>query len=335
MQARSLPSPGQWCMNIPMDANEKYQGQAEMLANRVKKRFSHLRKRYKKQNLEVFRLYDWDIPEIRAVVDWYAGHLVVGEYSRKQSTPDWLPLMGEAVARALHVPGSNLHLKIRKAGIKEGARYRRINHKNQKIPVWERDLQFLVNPSDYVDTGLFSDHRNTRQRVREMAAGKDFLNLYCYTGAFTCYAAKGGAASTLSVDRSETAITWVKENMDLNELSGPFHTRVQQDVLRFLEAAAQKELGFDLAVVDPPSYSTTRNREEHFDIARDHPRLLNKVFQLMRPGATLFFSTNHQNFNLKKERLEADNITEITDQTIPEDYVTKRKKIHRCWEVRF
>ena len=168
----------------PMD--EKTRAQADMLANRVKKRFRHLRKRFNKQNLEVFRLYDWEIPEIRAVVDWYAGHLVIGEYSRKQSTPDWLPAMGKAVADLLEVPQENLHLKVRKAGIQEGERYGRLADKNIKIPMWERDLQFLVNPSDYVDTGLFSDHRNTRAMVRKMAAGKDFLNLYCYTGTFTC-----------------------------------------------------------------------------------------------------------------------------------------------------
>ncbi len=305
-----------------------------MLANKVKKRYKHLRKRYAKQNLEVFRLYDWDIPEIRTVVDWYAGHLVIGEYSRNQSTPDWLPIMGNAVAQGLNVPKENLHLKIRKAGHNEGERYKRLDHTNQKIPMAERDLKFLVNPSDYVDTGLFSDHRNTRQRVREMAQGKDFLNLYCYTGAFTCYAAKGGAGSTLSVDRSETAITWVKENLELNNLSHPRHTQIREDTLDFLDKAVKSDRTFDLAVVDPPSYSTTRSTEKHFDIAKDHPFMLNQVFKLMRPGATLFFSTNHQNFDMKFNRLNANDIKEITDQTIPEDYVNKRKKIHRCWEIK-
>jgi len=318
-----------------MEPNEKHDAQAAMLANRVKKRYKHLYKRYKKQNLEVFRLYDWDIPEIRAVVDWYAGHLVVGEYSREQSTRDWLPAMGRAVAQSLGVPMENLHLKVRKAGIKEGTRYSRINTRNQKIPMWERDLKFLINPSDYVDTGLFSDHRNTRLRVGQMARGKDFLNLYCYTGAFTCYAAKGGAASTLSVDRSETATTWVRENLELNKLAGPAHTQIQLDTFDFLKKAVHQGPSFDLAVVDPPSFSTTRRTENHFDIARDHPLLLNQVFLLMRPGATLFFSTNHQNFDLKTNQLEADRIKEITDQTLPEDYKSKRKKIHRCWEINF
>lgn len=312
---------------------KKYANQARMLANKVKKRYKHLRKRYAKQNLEVFRLYDWDIPEIRAVVDWYAGHLVVGEYSRKQSTPDWLPMMGQSVAQAMDIPEGKLHLKIRKAGIKEGTRYRRIAHKNKKIPMAERDLKFLINPTDYVDTGLFSDHRDTRQMVRERAAGKKFLNLYCYTGAFTCYAAKGGAAQTLSVDRSETAVAWAKENLEINGLFSTDHILIQRDVLDFLKDTKMSPTGFDLAVVDPPSYSTTRITGKHFDIARDHPGMLNAVFERMRPSATVFFSTNHQNFDLKTDALDVTNIVEITDKTIPEDYENKRKKIHRCWEI--
>ena len=178
---------------------EKFRNQAEMLANRCKKNYRNLRKRFARQNIDVFRIYDWDIPEIRAVVDWYAGHLVVGEYVRLQSVPEWLPMMGEAVANAMDVPPENLHLKERRAGKQDGKRYERIGYTDQKIIVSERDFRFVVNPGDFVDTGLFSDHRNTRQMIREMAAGKDFLNLYCYTATFSCYAAKGGARSTLSV----------------------------------------------------------------------------------------------------------------------------------------
>ena len=136
-----------------------------MLANKVKKRFKHLRKQFVRQNIEVFRLYDWEIPEIRAVVDWYAGHLVIGEYTREQSTPEWLPLMGAAVAEALDVPAESVHLKVRRAGKQDGKRYERIDHTNRKIVINEHNLQFYVNPWDYVDTGLFSDHRNTRRMV--------------------------------------------------------------------------------------------------------------------------------------------------------------------------
>lgn len=311
----------------------KYQNQASMLANKVLKRYKHLKKRFTKQNLEIFRLYDWDIPEIRAVVDWYAGHLVIGEYSRQQSTPDWLPMMGKAVAQAMDIPGKNLHLKVRQAGFKEGKRYERIRHTNQKLVMQERDLKFYINLNDYVDTGLFSDHRNTRMMVRQMAKGKNFLNLFCYTGSFTCYAAKGGALSSVSVDRAEATIEWATDNLKLNGLMNDTHQLIQQDTGAFLKDAGKRNLRFDLAVVDPPSYSTTRMTGEQFDVAKDHPGMLNAVFDIMRPSSTVFFSTNHQNFTLKTGSLNVSGIREITDKTIPEDYVSKRKQIHRCWEI--
>ena len=198
----------------------------------------------------------------------------------------------------------------------------------------ERDLKFYINPSDYVDTGLFSDHRNTRQMIRQLAFGKRFLNLYCYTGSFTCYAAKGGASRTVSVDRSETAINWLKENLELNQLSDSKHLLIQKDTLDFLVTAKKKFKAFDLAVVDPPSYSTTQTTNQHYDIAKDHPQMLNAVFELMKKDAIVFFSTNHQRFELKTKQLTVSDITEITDKTIPDDYKNKRKKIHRCWEFK-
>lgn len=311
----------------------KFETQAAMLANRVKKRFKHLDKRFAKQNIEVFRLYDWDIPEIRAVVDWYNGHLVIGEYTRTQTIPEWLPEMGRAVAEALEVPPQKVHLKERKAGKHGGKRYERIAYTNRKIIVSERDLKFYVNPWDYVDTGLFSDHRNTRQIVRDMASGRDFLNLYCYTGTFSCYAAKGGASSTTSVDRSETAIAWARENFDLNGIRETGNTLIQGHAFDFLEKAKRSRQTFDLAVVDPPSYSTTRVRGVDFDILRDHPALLEAVLGVMRKQGVIFFSTNHQDFEPRMDRLNVAEIKEITPLTIPEDYARKRKTIHRCWKI--
>ncbi|XPS89084.1 RlmK: ribosomal RNA large subunit methyltransferase K [Desulfosarcina variabilis str. Montpellier] len=304
-----------------------------MLANRVKKRFRHFYKRFSKQNIEVFRLYDWDIPEIRAVVDWYGGHLVIGEYMRRQSTAEWLPLMARFVADALAVPPDRVHLKQRWAGKQDGQRYQRIDYTDQKIILRERDLKFLVNPSDYVDTGLFADHRDTRQMIRDMASGKDFLNLYCYTASFSCYAAKGGARSTVSVDRSESTIGWAKKNLILNGLDMSAHHLVHDHTFDFLESARRKGMRFDLAVVDPPSYSSTKTRNITFDVLKDHPRLLKAVVAILRPGARLFFSTNHQDFTARMEALDVSQIEEITARTIPEDYVHKRKTIHRCWEI--
>ena len=312
---------------------EHFRQQAEMLANRVKKRHRHLYKRFRRQHIDVFRLYDWDIPEIRAVVDWYGGHLVVGEYMRRQSVPQWLPMMAEAVADALAVPTQKVHLKERRAGKSEGLRYERIDHTDKKIVVSERDLKFLVNPYDFVDTGLFSDHRNTRQMVREMAAGKDFLNLYCYTASFSCYAARGGARSTVSVDRSENTIQWARDNMALNGIDPAANRLIQAHTFDYLKTAARQNRRFDLAVVDPPSYSTTKTRNLSFDILRDHARLLEAVVRLMRPTASLFFSTNHQNFEPRMDGLKVSRVMEITATTIPEDYVHKRKTIHRCWHI--
>jgi 23S rRNA (cytosine1962-C5)-methyltransferase len=316
-----------------IETEAKYRSQAEMLANRVKKRFKHLAARFARQKIDVFRLYDWDIPEIRAVVDWYGGHLVIGEYLRSQSAPEWLPMIGEAVARALGVPEENVHLKVRRAGKQGGKRYERIDSTDRKIIVSERDLRFYVNPYDFVDTGLFSDHRNTRQMVREMARGKDFLNLYCYTATFSCYAAKGGARTTLSADRSETVIRWARENMELNSIVPENNILVHADTFEFLQQVKRRGLTYDLAVVDPPSYSTTRADNDAFDISKDHPRLLERVIEVMRRGSTIFFSTNHQNFIPRLDDLKISGATEITHITIPEDYAGKKKNIHRCWRL--
>ena len=320
-------------MTPEFELQEKYRNQARMLANKVKKRFKHLRKRFAGQNIEVFRLYDWDIPEIRAAVDWYAGHLVIAEYKRKQSTPEWLPMMGAAVAEALNVPSGRVHLKERFMGAREGSRYERLDYTDQKIIVPERDLLFYVNLCDYVDTGLFSDHRNTRQLVRELAEGRDILNLYCYTGSFSCYAAKGGARRTVSVDRSETTNRWARENMQLNGICEEGNTLVQADTFDFLKKARREHQTFDLAVVDPPSFSTSREKTHDFDISADHPMLLAAVVSVMRAGGTIFFSTNHQNFVPRLDQLEMANAKEITSITIPEDYASKKKTIHRCWKI--
>ncbi len=313
---------------------EKYRNQAAMLSNRVVKRYKHLQKRFARQNIEVFRLYDWDIPEIRAAVDWYAGHLVIAEYTRMQSTPEWLPMMGEAVSAAMNIPPENVHLKERRLGSQEGKRYERLDYRDQKFIVSERDLKFYINPNDFVDTGLFSDHRNTRKMVRDISENRDFLNLYCYTGSFSCYAAKGGARSTVSVDRSETAIAWAKENMTLNGIPEETNILVHASAFDFLRKAKKENQKFDLAVVDPPSFSKTRATKDDFDIVKDHPRLLRAVAEQMRKDSLIFFSTNHQDFHPAMDAMGFSEIKEITAETIPEDYISKRRTIHRCWKIR-
>ncbi len=310
---------------------EKTKHHAEILSNRVRNRFRHLSRRFKRENIECFRLYDWDIPEVRAVVDWYAGHIVVAEYERLQTGPDWLPKMAAAVAQALGVPPEKTHTRRRRTNTKEGPRYGKIDFKKERFKVRERDLFFWVNLDDFLDTGLFSDHRDTRVIVRELAEGKDFLNLYAYTGAFTCAAASGGAQTTISVDRSLNYVNWMKDNLELNGLWGSRHTLVQSDVNKFLTQAQRERRRFTLAFIDPPSFFKDQNNNIAFDVNEDHPELIRNVLKVMAPGSVVFFSTNHQRFEPRLEGLPVKDLTELTPKTIPEDY--RNRHVHRCWQM--
>ncbi|MFH1062113.1 MAG: class I SAM-dependent methyltransferase [Candidatus Omnitrophota bacterium] len=311
---------------------EKALYHAEMLANSVRNKYNHLKKRFRKARIECFRLYEWDSPEIRIVVDWYAGHLVVSEYERMQTGLEYLPQMAQAAASALNVPMENVHIKKRHTQVAEGPRYSKLASEDKRMEVREGDLKFLVNLTDFLDTGLFSDHRQTRNIIRNMAEGKDFLNLFAYTGAFTCAAALGNACSTVTVDRSQTYVNWTKDNLELNKLWSERHKLVQSDVMKYLSLASKDDQRFDLAFVDPPSFYKEQSAGVDFDINRDHPDLINKVLKVMRPGSDILFSTNHQRFEPKFESLEVKEIITLTPKTIPEDYRTR--DIHHCWQIK-
>jgi len=310
---------------------EKTREHAEMLSNRVRNRFRYLSKRFKRMNIDCFRLYDRDIPEVRAVVDWYAGHIVIAEYERLQTGPDWLPQMAGATGKALGVPPEKIHMKRRHTRTPGIQRYGRMDSSGERIQVMERDLRFLVNLRDFLDTGLHSDHRDTRSIVGELSKGTDFLNLFAYTGAFTCAAAAGGAKSTVTVDKSGIYLDWAKANMELNGLTDSHHEFIQSDVGIFLERARREGRRFTLAFIDPPSFFTYGKKNIDFDINRDHPLLIRAVLQVMAPGSTLFFSTNHQRFEPRMEGIPVKDIIELTPNTIPEDY--RNRKVHRCWKI--
>lgn len=311
---------------------EKEAEQARVFSNSLINRFRHFSKKYRRQNIDCFRLYDWDSPDIRLVVDWYAGYIVVAEYERKQTLPEYLPRMAKAAALALNVPEEKVFIKRRHTKIEDGPRYAKIDSRNERFTVNERDLKFWVNLSDFLDTGLYSDHRDTRVIISKLSAGKDFLNLFAYTGAFTCAAAFGRARSTVTVDRSRTYIDWAKDNLVLNGFKGLEHVLLQSDVARFLSAAYRDNKKFDLAFVDPPSFYNDERDQMAFDINLDHPALLEQVIKLMRPGGDLFFSTNHQRFDSRFEGLAVKEIIKLTPKTIPEDY--RNKNVHNCWRFK-
>ncbi len=310
---------------------EKIEHHATLLCNRVKKRYAHLRKRFARRQIDCFRLYDWDIPEVRAVVDWYAGHLVVAEYVRTQTGPDWLPAMAAALSKAMEISSDRVHIKRRQTKSGSGLRYSRLAETNQRFIVHERDLKFWINCEDFLDTGLFSDHRDTRLMVQDLAEGKRFLNLFAYTGAFTCAAASGGAVNCTTVDRSDTYISWAKDNLVLNGLWNDAHDLVQSDVFEFLRQQRKLAKRYDLCVVDPPSFFRDDKRNVNFDVNKDHIRLLENVIKVMDQGGIVFFSTNHQKFKSRLRRLDVAQMMELTPKSIPEDY--RNRQIHRCWKI--
>jgi 23S rRNA (guanine2445-N2)-methyltransferase / 23S rRNA (guanine2069-N7)-methyltransferase len=305
---------------------------------RLAKRFKHLAKWARRQGIEAFRVYDRDIPEIPLVIDWYAGWLHAAEYDRPHDRTEiehdvWLDRMIEAAAAELGVPPNRTFLKVRRRQ-RGGDQYEKVDARHALVTVKEGGLEFEVNLSDYVDTGLFLDHRQTRAMVRDEAAGKRFLNLFCYTGSFSVYAAAGGATETTSVDLSNTYLDWTRTNLARNDFKDAGRHRTVRDEARaFLEHRARRgEPPFDLVVADPPTFSRSARSETPWDVERDHAELLELVARNLVPGGVVYFSTNFRRFHLEADRLEAAFvIREITNRTIPEDF--RNERIHRAWRM--
>ncbi len=299
--------------------------QAEMLANRLRKRARHLAKWARRSGVSCYRLYDCDIPELPLVIDWYEGRLHVSAYARAHDRlrdDAWLEAMAAAAAAALGVAREDAFAK-RRAGQPGAEQYRKLGDARATFTVTEAGLRFRVNLSDYVDTGLFLDHRETRLRVGAESAGKRVLNLFCYTGAFTVHAAAGGARATTSVDLSKTYLDWAEENLRLNGLLGPQHERVRADALEFLT----RDTGaYDLAVLDPPTFSNSKKMRGSLDLQRDHVALVNATLRRLSPGGVLWFSTNFRRFKLEADALEASAIEDLSRATLPEDFSDPRAR---------
>ena len=308
--------------------------QADLFARRLTARARHLRRWPTKRGITCYRLYDRDVPEIPLVVDRYEDCLHLAEYERPHDRSpaghaDWLDLMAKTAAETLEVPKAKVFMKRRERQ-RGTSQYDRFSEQGKTFVVHEGGLQFRVNLSDYLDTGLFLDHRITRSMVRDAAAGKRFLNLFGYTGSFTVYAAAGGAAATTTVDLSNTYLQWAEENLKLNSLAGREHRFVRDDALSFLKhhrAGAE----YDLAVVDPPTFSNSKMTDDIWDVQHDHAELLVRLIALMSPGGVIYFSTNSRRFKLDEAALAGVNVREISRQTVPEDF--RNRRVHRCWRL--
>ncbi len=308
--------------------------QAEMFANRLRKNARALRRWPSRRGITCYRLYDRDIPEIPLAVDLYDNHLHIAEYDRPHDrTPaqnvEWLELMAQTAGDTLDVPLANIHLKRRQRQ-RGAAQYGKFAQTGCTLTVTEDGLQFEVNLSEYLDTGLFLDHRLTRRMVRDESADKRVLNLFAYTGAFSVYAAAGAAAQTTTVDLSKTYLAWAQRNMAANGFTGPAHRFIQSDALAFVRGASPNTR-YDLAVIDPPTFSTSKRTDDAFDVQHDHVELLTATMKLMSPGGVIYFSTNFRTFKFDPAALPGLDAAEITDKTIPEDF--RNKRIHRCWRM--
>ncbi len=308
--------------------------QAELFASRLKKRAKHLRRWPGKRGITCFRLYERDIPELPFVVDRYEDCLHITGYDRPHERDPgrhaaWNELMVRTASGALDVPIQKTFFKSRMR--KPGSQYTKVGQHGKLMTVEEAGMKFLVNLSDYVDTGLFLDHRITRRMAGNEARGKHFLNLFAYTGSFSVYAADGGALSTTTVDWSNTYVDWARKNMAANDFTGPTHHFIAKGTVPFVESAADHPVKFDLAVVDPPTYSNSKRSRDDWDVQTCHASLLTNLTKCLNPGAVVYFSNNFRRFKLDPSLVKIYNIREISKQTVPEDF--RNKRIHRCWRM--
>jgi 23S rRNA (guanine2445-N2)-methyltransferase / 23S rRNA (guanine2069-N7)-methyltransferase len=325
-----------------------------MFANRLRKNLDRLEPWAAKERIECFRLYDADMPEYAFAIDIYGReprHAYVQEYapprtvdqeSARERRREVLTVLPEALA----VPLENVHSRVRKSQ-KGTEQYQRRSDRRpprpdqhpkpetaaERVKVSEAGLEFWVNFRDYLDTGLFLDHRITRRMLREWAKGGDFLNLFCYTGSATVYAVAGGARSSVSVDLSNTYLDWAHDNLVLNGFGGREHALQRADCLEWVASQEAEGARFDLIFVDPPTFSNSKRMEGVLDVQRDHVGMIRRSMTLLRPAGRLVFSTNYTRFKLDADALADLHVEDITARTIPKDF-ERNPHIHRCFVVR-
>lgn len=304
----------------------------QMFANRLQKNLKTLGKWARREGIDCYRVYDADMPEYAMAIDLYHDWVHVQEYAAPKSIDpekasarlyDALA----AIPQALNIDKSRVIIKRRER--QSGTRqYERQSAQGQFTQVQEGGVQLLVNLTDYLDTGLFLDHRPMRLRIQKEAAGKRFLNLFCYTATASVHAAKGGARSTTSVDLSKTYLDWARRNLSLNGFSDK--NRLEQgDVMAWLQANREE---YDLIFIDPPTFSNSKRMEGVFDVQRDHVELLDLAVARLAPGGVVYFSNNFRKFQLDANLAERYAVEEITAQTVDQDFA-RNGKIHRAWKI--
>ncbi len=306
-----------------------------MFQNRLLKVYKHFSKIARKQNIACYRFYDHDLPEFPFAIDWYNGVVHAAEYKRRHGMEDaehevWLQSCKEVLAAVLEISPDNIFMKIRQRKAGRQGQYEKFDEQKVERIVPENGLSFIINLTDYLDTGLFLDHRITRGMVREEAKGMNVLNLFCYTGSFSVYAAAGGAATVTSVDLSKTYLNWAKRNMQYNKLyKDTQHDFIHGDVMEWLNYMPAD--AYDIIVCDPPTFSNSKRMEDNFDVQRDHVALLKKLLKGCTETGKIYFSNNYKDFVLDRDSIPATIVKDITGQTTPFDF---QGKLHRkCYVI--
>ena len=309
------------------------------LENRLIKRQKHLKKWARKNGIFAYRLYDKDIPEFPLCIDLFEDAFDQSRYSiltiykhpeklSKLLQKEWVDRIKRLVSKTLELSENNIFLKIRERK-KELTQYEKIEEKEKIIFVKEHNNLFKINLSNYIDTGLFLDHRNLRQIVKNEAKDKDILNLFCYTASFSLHAASNGAKSIDSVDLSNTYLEWAKENFSLNKIDTKNASFIKSDVFTFLKKCKKK---YDIIILDPPTFSNSKSTPNVLDINRDYPSLIEASYNLLKPHGILYFSSNSKSLKFDKKLFSfAMNIKEISNLSIGEDFVGK--KPHQAWKI--
>jgi 23S rRNA (guanine2445-N2)-methyltransferase / 23S rRNA (guanine2069-N7)-methyltransferase len=305
------------------------------LANRLAKKQRQLGRWAHSEGVNSYRLYDADLPDYNVAIDRYADYLVVQEYQPSQPIEEKkrqrrLAEVLRTTSNITQLPAAHLIVKVRQRQ-RGHSQYQKLAQQGEWLAVLEYGATLWVNLTDYVDTGLFLDHRRTRRLVGQLAPGKDFLNLFCYTASATVHAGRTGARSTTSVDLSKTYLNWAARNLQSNDLLGSQHYLIQADCLTWMATCHQQ---FDLILVDPPTFSCSKRMTQTFEVQRDQLKLFTQLRRLLRPQGLVLFSNNRQGFQLDYAGLQALELVadEITAQTRSPDF-NRARSSHRCWKI--
>jgi 23S rRNA (cytosine1962-C5)-methyltransferase len=307
----------------------------DMFRNRLLKVYKHRSKQARRQQISCYRVYDHDLTEFPFCIELYEDNVYLAVYLRRHGMTDeehdaWLATCIEVITEVTGVAATHVFVRERKRMSHREGQYEKIDTKQEYITVIENGLKFLVNLADYLDTGLFLDHRITRQMVKELSNGKRILNLFCYTGSFSVYAAAGGAQSVTSVDLSKTYLNWSEDNFVIGHLKHKDRYQfVHADVKQWLKTLAPNS--YDLVIMDPPTFSNSKRMKDFLDIQRDHVELINDVLAAVSAGGVIFFSTNFSKFVMDTDAIKAGEIKDITKATTPFDFEGKLKRW--CYKI--